>query len=93
MNHSTEISEIENIEIVLLTMDDYPNIKSAMLEAYPNMKDSYWRKSQIQTLIEKFPEGQVGIKINGELAGCALSIIVDYEKFKGKHTYKQITGE
>jgi predicted amidohydrolase len=43
-------------------------------------------------LIKKFPEGQVVLKINGELAGCALSIIVDYEKFNEDHTYKDITG-
>ncbi|MCB0476324.1 MAG: bifunctional GNAT family N-acetyltransferase/carbon-nitrogen hydrolase family protein, partial [Flavobacteriaceae bacterium] len=41
---------------------------------------------------KKFPEGQVGIKVDNELAGCALSIIVDYHKFDEKHTYAEITG-
>jgi GNAT superfamily N-acetyltransferase len=43
-------------------------------------------------LIDKFPEGQVGIKVDNELAGCALSIIVDYSAFDDKHTYQEITG-
>ena len=47
---------------------------------------------QISTLIKKFPEGQVVIKINNQIAGCALSIIVDYDKFDDNHTYKEITG-
>lgn len=32
------------------------------------------------------------IKINNQLAGCALSIIVDYDKFDEHHTYKELTG-
>lgn len=83
---------IDNIEIVFLQMEDYADIKNAMVEAYSNMPESYWKEQHIRTLIEKFPEGQVGIKIDNELVGCALSIMVDYKKFDVKHTYKQITG-
>ncbi len=56
------------------------------------MPDSYWKEDHIQSLIDKFPDGQVVLKINGELAGCALSIIVDYASFDNHHTYKEITG-
>ena len=64
-----------------------------MISAYTNMPDSYWKEHHIESLINKFPEGQVVIKINGELAGCALSIIVDYDSFEEVHTYKDITGD
>lgn len=83
---------IENIDLTFLTMDDYQQLKSAMIEAYSNMPDAYWKESHIQTLINKFPDGQVVIKVNNQLAGCALSIIVDYEKYDEHHTYKEITG-
>jgi predicted amidohydrolase len=56
------------------------------------MPESYWKEHQVATLIDKFPEGQIVIKINGRIAGCALSIIVDYSKFEYKHTYREITG-
>ncbi len=82
---------IENIELQFLTIEDYNELKEAMIEAYTSMPNSYWRESQIQSLIDKFPEGQVVIKINNILAGCALSIIVDYDSFDEKHTYKEIT--
>lgn len=84
---------IDNIEIVFLQNEDYKEIKNAMLEVYPNMVEASWNEKEIRTLIKKFPEGQVGIRIDGELAGCALSIIVDHLKFEAKHTYKQITGD
>src|SRR5690606_35107639 len=43
-------------------------------------------------LLDKFPEGQVVIKVNGQIAGCALSIIVDYDKYKDNHSYEDITA-
>jgi predicted amidohydrolase len=86
------IQNIENIELQFLTLNDYKQLKEAMIEAYASMPDSYWKEAQIKSLIEKFPEGQVVIKINGELAGCALSIILEYDDFDDQHTYKEITG-
>lgn len=86
-----ETNPIENIEIVYLKADDYEEIKSVMLAAYPHMQGAYWREHQIKKLTQEFPEGQVGIRINNELAGCALSIIIDSQQFQGKHTYKEIT--
>lgn len=83
---------IDNIEIVFLQNEDYNDIKNAMVESYSNIPESFWEKEHIRTLIKKFPEGQVAIKIDNELVGCALAIIVDYSKSDVKHTYKQITG-
>lgn len=83
---------IKDIEIALLTVADYEELKQAMISAYQTMPHAYWREHQINSLIEKFPEGQVVIRVNGAIAGCALSIIVDFERFGEAHTYRQITG-
>ncbi|MFV0391190.1 MAG: carbon-nitrogen hydrolase family protein [Paludibacteraceae bacterium] len=87
-----ELGTIENIELHYLTLDDYEELKKIMIDIYSDTPNSYWKKAQIAKLIELFPEGQAVIKVNGKLAGCALSIIVDYKKFGDSHTYKQITG-
>ena len=68
-------SQIENIEITYLTAEDYKDLLQAMLTAYKSMPESYWREHQIAALLEKFPEGQIVIKVNKKIAGCALSII------------------
>lgn len=86
------LENIENIELQYLTLDDYKELKEAMIQAYPSMPGSYWKESHIKSLIDKFPKGQVVIKINQELAGCALSIVVDYDAFDEVHTYTDITG-
>ena len=88
-----DVSNIENIELSYLSIDDYEELKQIMIEIYSDKPGGYWRKEQIQKLINIFPEGQVVIKVNGTLAACALSIIVDYKKLGDKHTYKQITRD
>lgn len=86
------MDDIENIELKYLNLEDYQELQLAMRAAYTTMPDSIWKEAQIKTLIDNFPEGQVVIKINNQIAGCALSIIVDYTKFDEYHTYKDITG-
>jgi len=86
-----KIKEIDNIELEYLKKEDYEELKKAMTSAYKTMPESYWKEHHIEALVNKFKEGQVVIKINGKLAGCALSIILDYDFFKENHTYKEVT--
>jgi predicted amidohydrolase/GNAT superfamily N-acetyltransferase len=86
------MESIENIELTYLSLDDYQELKSTMIDAYTSMPNSYWKEEHIAELISIFPEGQVVMKINNQIAGCALSIILDYNKFDEHHTYKEITG-
>lgn len=85
--------DIQNVELKLLTIKDYSELKSVMISSYITMPESFWEEKQIKTLLRIFPEGQVIILVNGKIAGCALSIIIDYKKFEGIHTYRQITGD
>lgn len=86
------MQDIDNIELKYLKLQDYQELKDAMIEVYSNMPDSYWKEHHIKSLIDRFPEGQVVLKVNGQIAGCALAIVVDYDKFEDNHTYKEITG-
>lgn len=88
-----ELNDIENITLDYLNLEDYDEIRQAMIESYTNVEEAYWSKEVIKKLIDIFPEGQIVIKVNGKLAGTALAIIVNYELFGDKHTYKQITGD
>ncbi|MCG2616390.1 bifunctional GNAT family N-acetyltransferase/carbon-nitrogen hydrolase family protein [Terrimonas sp. NA20] len=75
-----------------LSTDDYQQLLSVMKASYPEWAGSYWSLTSISNLIQKFSDGQIVIKADGKVIGCALSIIVNYEKFEDEHTYKQITG-
>jgi predicted amidohydrolase/GNAT superfamily N-acetyltransferase len=84
--------KIESIDLEFLKIEDYEELKDVMIASYHTMPESYWKEHHVASLINKFPEGQIVIKINGKIAGCALSIIVDYSKYEYKHTYREITG-
>ncbi len=86
-------NESQNIELTYLEPDDYDELKSLMISAYQSMSNPYWKKNQYLRLLETFPEGQIVVKVNGEIAGCALSIIIDSKEFDDIHTYKEITGD
>jgi GNAT superfamily N-acetyltransferase len=87
-----KLEEIENIELSYLNLRDYQELKQTMILAYDTMPDEYWEEDHIKILISKFPEGQVVIKINDKIAGCALSIILDYGGLSEQHTYREITS-
>jgi predicted amidohydrolase len=84
---------IDSITLEFLSLKDYDELKDVMVDAYHDMPESYWNHDHIKRLIDIFPAGQVIVKINGELAGCALSIIIDSEQFDIDHTYQEITGK
>lgn len=85
-----EEQRIENIELKYLTVHDFEELKQATLQVYGNMQDSVWKKHEIKHLTEIFTKGQVVIKIDGNIAGCALSLIVDSDKIEDNHTYNDI---
>lgn len=86
------MKEIENLELSYLSFEDYQELKAAMIESYSTMPDDYWEKHEIKRLLNVFPEGQVVLKVNGQIAGCALSIIVNRDWLEDHHTHKEITG-
>lgn len=83
---------INDLQVDMLSVADYEQLLDAMKAAYPGWQGSFWSMGGIQQLITKFGEGQIVIKADGKVVGCALSIIVDYDRFEDDHTYKEITG-
>lgn len=82
----------KRIELRNLELEDYLSLKKAIKEAYSGITAAHWKKKSIDKLLEIFPEGQLCVLVDGKVAACALSIIVDYAKFGDNHTYHQITG-
>lgn len=80
------------IEVRNLSIEDYQMLKDSMQQAYAGMGGQYWKEPALQSLLDKFPDGQIVITHNGVVVGCALSIIVNYDSFGDNHTYRTITG-
>jgi predicted amidohydrolase/GNAT superfamily N-acetyltransferase len=86
-------SQSGNISLSFLEISDYKELKDAMIDSYRSMAETYWREEQIESLLSKFPSGQVVIRVNDKVAGCALSIVVNEDLLEGEHTYRDITSD
>jgi len=82
-----------NITLTYLDLKDYLELTEVMRESYSSMPEAVWKEQQIKKLIELFPDGQVVIKVDGEIAGCALSIIIKSDDIDEDHTYREVTGD
>ena len=85
-------TSIDKIEVRTLMLEDYQELKTAMIKAYENWPGSYWKEHHLEKLLELFPDGQIGVVINGKIVGCALSIILNYNELEEDHTHREITG-
>ena len=86
----------QNINKVIvrpLQMTDYKQLAQSFRRVYSDGSDVFWTKEQIEKLLTIFPEGQVVTVVDNKIVGCALSIIVDYDRVKNDHTYADVTGK
>jgi predicted amidohydrolase/GNAT superfamily N-acetyltransferase len=86
------MAESKKVELRNLRMEDYMQLRSSMIQAYEDWPHDYWKESQIQKLLEIFPEGQIAVLVNEKVVGTALSIIINSKKLSERHTYLQVTG-
>ena len=90
MEHAPKINKVE---VRTLQMADYRQLSQSFTRVYSDGSDVFWTREQIKKLITIFPEGQVVTVVDDKIVGCALSIIVDYDKVKNDHTYAAfVTG-
>ena len=85
--------QINKVNIRPLQSEDYNQLSQSFKRTYTDGSDVFWSREQVEKLITIFPEGQIVTVANNKIVGCALSIIVDYDRVKNDHTYLSITGE
>ena len=82
-----------NIRVRYLELSDFDDLRKAHELSYASVDDDPWRKRDLTRLLKLFPEGQIGVEVNGSIVGCAFSLIIDYAEFGDKHTYAEIIGD
>jgi predicted amidohydrolase/GNAT superfamily N-acetyltransferase len=84
-----DLSNFETrIRLRQLTAEDYDAVVALQEQCFPTM--GVWQKEQFQSQIETFPEGQIGIEIDGELVATAASLIVDYSDYADWHDWRSV---
>ncbi len=71
-----------------LTMDDYDALVAMQTKCFPGMK--IWGRDQIESQLKIFPEGQLCIVIDGQLAASSSSLMLDYDPAMEWHNWHAV---
>lgn len=78
------------IKVRKLVPDDYKDIRQMQLASFTKMKP--WSPEQWEMVTTVFPDGQIGIEVDGELAASSCSLILNFNEFGNSHSWSEITG-
>jgi predicted amidohydrolase/ribosomal protein S18 acetylase RimI-like enzyme len=71
-----------------LTIDDYDALVKMQERCFPGMQP--WGRDQIASQLAVFPEGQICIEIDGQLAASSSSLILEYDPALEWHNWKAV---
>lgn len=78
------------MKIRQLAEGDYEQLVDLQRQCFPKMAP--WDREQFDTFVEKFPEGQIALEIDGQLIGSSSSLIVDYDLYSDWHDWQTISS-
>ncbi len=82
----------EKVELQYLKRNQYKELYELMLTCYPKVENPAWEEKHVNTLINRFPKGQVVVMVDGVMAAASLSILIKHDRFDEKHTYLEMTA-
>lgn len=69
---------------------DFDAVIELAKKCFPGMKP--WKREQLQSHVDHFPEGQLVVEYEGSIIGSASGLIVDFEDYEDDHTFNEITA-
>jgi predicted amidohydrolase/ribosomal protein S18 acetylase RimI-like enzyme len=70
-----------------MRMDDYPAVAELQRRCFPDMQP--WTEAMFESQLAVFPEGQIGVELDGLLVACSSSLIVDTDDLDEQHSFEQ----
>ena len=80
-----------SLRIRPLTPDDHDAIVALHGLCFPGMET--WSPDDLDALTRRFPEGQIGVEIDGRLVATALSLLVDIDEYGPSHVYDDVVHD
>lgn len=88
---SLDPTQFESLLVVRqLVLDDFAAVTSLQARCFPGMKP--WGEHHFRLMLEAFPEGQLGIELDGELVATSSSLIVDESDHSDWHDWSTVTA-
>ncbi len=77
--------QLNRLTVRQLTVQDYDAVCALQLLCFPKMKP--WSVAQWESMVGTFPEGQIGVEIDGDVVASSASLIVDYSEYSAWHDW------
>lgn len=74
-----------------LSEDDTPAIRALQQRCFPSIAP--WTDAQVRDHLAAFPEGQIGIELDGELVCSSSSLMLSAKEYEDEHTFHDIVPD
>lgn len=78
------------LELRNLTLDDFASLIELELRCFPSQTP--WTEHEFRAHLERFPEGQFGIFVEGRLVASSSSLIIQQDDYGDLHNWKAVSG-
>jgi len=79
----------KHIGIRKLKQSDFNDVINLQTQCFPGMKP--WKKEQFDSLINVFPEGQLGVTYNRKLIASSCSLILNMDEYDETQSWREMT--
>ncbi len=89
MSKPLKLREFEwNLLVRPLTLDDFDELVAMQLACFPGMVP--WKREQIVSQVQLFPEGQICIECDGQIVASSSSLILEYDPALEWHNWAAV---
>jgi predicted amidohydrolase/ribosomal protein S18 acetylase RimI-like enzyme len=72
------------------TANDFEALEALQRKCFPGMPT--WKRSDLESHLRHFPQGQFVVELEGKVIGSCSSLIVDFEEYEDAHSFAEITA-
>ncbi|MCC9602182.1 GNAT family N-acetyltransferase [Stieleria sp. JC731] len=88
MTETIDLNEYETQLVVRkMEIEDYDRLVEMQMKCFPTMQP--WGKDQIESQIQRFPEGQIVVEIDGVVVASSSSLRLAYDDHQEWHDWKK----
>ena len=87
-----DLSKFEKRMIIRNTkQEDIDEIIKMQNSCFPGMEP--WKRDQLESHLEIFPEGQFVAEYDGKVVGSCSSLIINFDEYDDRHSWDDVTDE
>ena len=85
-----DLKEFERkVHVRPMKIEDFDDLVALQHKCFPQM--GAWSHAQIESQLERFPQGQLIVEYEGRLVASSSSLIVDFSQYSEWHNWKKIS--